>query len=162
MFFKIIKHSKKAGAAASASALASDHSHEESKDSGSPKWYYKALNVYSRARLGLLKSKINTPAYTFYTSSGSLPGLLPTVAPDITNHPMQLVMADIYHLAEIIEKYKESVPNEENPLYKYLNLPKDQITIMTSGAANQLKISGHPKNLTLELHQKDTTIKYAL
>ena len=114
-----------------------------------------------------MKDKIPTPAYTFTTNSGSLPGLIPTNCPDISHLPLQLVLADIYHLKEIVEEYEKFLAESEeskgngveNSLMKYLNHSQDSITVLTMGTAGVDKIIGHSKDLRMEVLQKDTNIR---
>lgn len=105
----------------------------------------------------MLKSKIPTPSYTFPTNSGALPGLISSNCPDISHLPLQLVLADIYHMKEIIDEYKKVVGPNTNALLKYLGHSQDSITIITTGIAGEEKVTGHSKDTKLELKQKDTS-----
>ncbi|CAI2368515.1 unnamed protein product [Moneuplotes crassus] len=147
MFFKILTPSK-------------EDSSEATKEEDS--------STQSRARLGMLKNKIPTPAYTFTTNSGALPGIISTNCPDISHLPMQLVLADIYHLQEIIEEYKKFLSESEEfkeseevkPLMKYLNHSQDTISFLTMGIAGEEKVNGHPKDMRMEFIQKDSTTRF--
>lgn len=123
----------------------------------------KSLQTTSlRARTGLLLSKIPTPNYLLYTNCGAIPSLIPSTTPEL-NNPIQLALADMYHLKEILQEYVKSKSFEEsksagNALTTYLGLPQTSITFLTTGVAGAEKVDGHPKDKRLMLKQKDTTL----
>jgi hypothetical protein len=83
--------------------------------------------------------------------------------------PIHLCMADLFHLKEIIPEFEkhlaekeEEKEEEKNALLRYLGHNQGQIMVLTSGLAGKEKVSGFPKDLKIELRQKDTSFTYNL
>ena len=153
MFFKVVKHSKHIGSGVSkviASESAVDNVEMDENKS----------KIVSRARLGLLKEKIDTPSFIQYTNWGSIPNLIKTNYSMIDTRLLQLVLADTYHLREVINEYDKHLEErkiEGNSLKSFLGFDESSITVLTMGIGGQDKVSGYPKDKKFDLKQKDTS-----
>ena len=151
MFFKVVKHSKHIGpeVAKTVAWAAGDADMADRKPA-----------IACKARLGLLKNKVETPAYIQYTNWGSIPSLIRTNYAMIDTKLLQLVFTDIYHLREVISEYGkhlEEKKDESNPLKSFLGFDNQAITVLTMGIAGQEKVCGYPKDMKLDLKQRDTS-----